>query len=432
MSKTRSRPTSSGFVFSPDLLLNGVPILPSTKYKRDYELLEELVDSSHPWPPPKGSNGDYGGSFHVRRARWDVNLGWGYRPDTGGIGQFGWGAQEPVETRNGPFNTSSLPALISSSTMLAEGTKGWAKFKPTRSQGGLDQFFGEIHQLPSVSKIKDLRLAFLDMRGKHGWNIPISWRTRTFLKTGSDNFLNYVFGWLPLISDLRDAARNTILLEKRLTQLYRDNGKPVRRSGTIDSYSDTSVTNSKGNGTEGWLFPGFPALTDMDKSVTVTTETKFLFSGRFRYYIHFPSGPPKKGVPFADGIPSREKYQLNRILYGGEITPQTLYEVTPWSWLVDWVTPLGDLIGNFVNDSVDNLVADYAYVTAYQKQSTSYVVRAKGLPYGVQPFEARSTLTTELIQRQGASPYGFGLLYSDFSPKQLTILSALGIQRFLK
>jgi hypothetical protein len=431
MSKTSSRPTSTAVVFSFSIYNGGVEVIPAEKYRHDFYVLEELVSSGHAWPPKRGQRGDFGGPFSVRRARWDVNPGWAYLPDAGGFNRAGYACNEVTETSHGPFDVLSLPSLISESTMLAEGTKGWAKFKPTRSQGGLDQFFGEIHQIPTVSKIKDLRLAFLDMRGKHGWNIPISWRSRQFVKSGSDNFLNYMFGWVPLISDLRDAARNTILLEKRLKQLFRDNGKAIRRSGLIDSSKNVDVTNQHDpTGTSGWLFPGIPGLSEMDKHVTTTTETTFKFSGRFRYWLTPPKAPPR-GVPFAEGIPSRERYQLNRILFGGEITPQTLYEVTPWSWLVDWVAPVGDIIGNFVNDSVDNLVADYAYVTAHQKSTTAYVVKAKGDFYGIQPFAASSVLTTELIQRRGASPYGFGLLYSDFSSKQLAILAALGFQKLV-
>jgi hypothetical protein len=412
-------------VFSPDVYNGSQILFPTTRYDGSTHGLEVLVSSGHQWPPPKGAaTGDYGGSFSVRRSQWTRSGGYGVvnRPP-GGVISRGPFQQEITEISNAPFNPANLPPLINSSTMLAMGTKGWARYKPTRSQGGLDQALGEMHQIPSVHKIRNLKEAFKRAKAEHGWHLPIAWRTNRFLKDASDNYLNYMFGWVPLINDLSDLVVNSVKLESRLKQLIKDNGKPVRRSGPIDSTSSTSAQYFHGNGSDGWLFPGVGGnLTDMKKSVTVQSNTSFRFSGRFRYYINF-----QKAISKPIGVGSREQYALTRMLYGGEITPQTLYNVMPWSWLIDWVAPLGDLIGNVVNDPIDNLTADYAYVTAKQSTVTQYVVTASGP--ATQQFETTATLTQELTQRSGASPYGFGLLWSDFSLKQLSILAALGYQK---
>lgn len=390
--------------------------------------IEELVSDGHPWPPRKGTVGNVGGNFSVRRARWDVQPAIGYVPLPSGTvtKNAGYWGMVPTETSQSQLSSTNLPGLISESTMLAMGAKGWAQYKPTRSQGGLDQAIGEIHQLPSLSKIKNLQNAFKAAKAQHGWHLPFSWRSHRLLKDVSDNYLNYVFGWVPIINDTIDLAANTVRLEKRLRQLYRDNGKAVRRSGPVGSTTTSvSVTNSYNSG-GGYCFP--PVVEGpfdpkgQHKAITETTTTSFRFSGRFRYYIQFP----KRNLGFLE-VGSRYDYQLNRILFGGEITPQTLYEIMPWSWLIDWVAPLGDVIGNVVNDPIDNLTADYAFITGKQVSTKTYNVRGQGKE--ISPYDTTATLTQEVIQRRGASPYGFGLLWSDFSLKQLSILAALGYQK---
>lgn len=425
MTKARSFKTGTRAVFSPSYY-NGEQIaIVAPVYDGYYYGYEELISQGHKWPPPRGSNGDFGGPFSVRRAQWKVQPGYGYisKPHTGFVTR-GATVQEPSEASHSQLGVLSLPAFISESTMLAMGTKGWAKYKPTRSQGGLDQALGEAHQIPSIMKIRNLKEAFKSAKAQHGWHLPIAWRTNRFLKDASDNYLNYVFGWVPLINDLADLVDNSWKLEKRLRQLIKDNGKPVMRRGPIDSTTTSSNSADSTTSGSGWLFPGCGDSPVQTKHVSSQTTTKFTFSGRFRYYLNFHESTKK--LAFGQ-IGSRENYQLTRLLYGGEITPQTLYNIMPWSWLIDWVAPLGDLIGNVVNDPIDNLTADFAYVTARSTSETSYRVRSSGTY--CQPFETTATLSTELIQRRGASPYGFGLLWTDFSPKQLSILAALGYQK---
>lgn len=428
--KVRNYTTGTSKLKLLDLYQGNSKLVSQTVYLYTGYGIEELISNGHHWPPPKGAVGDFGGNFSVRRAEWNLDPATGFIPLPGGtnVKSAGYWGMVPTESNHSPLSPTSLPAFIPETTMLAMGTKAWAQYKPTRSQGGFDQALGEAHQIPSVTKILSLKDAFKDMRRSVGWHKSFNWRSHTLLKSVSDNWLNYVFGWVPLINDITDLADNSLKLEKRLRQLYRDNGKAVRRSGPVGgAVTDTNVVNSYSSG-GGYTFPavteGAFDPKDQHKAYTSTTTTQFKFSGRFRYYLQFS----KKHLGFLE-VGSREDYQLSRILFGGEISPQTLYEIMPWSWLIDWVAPLGDLIGNVVNDPIDNLTADYAYITAIQSSSESWVVRGKGKE--IPGYTTSATLTKKLIQRRGASPYGFGLLFSDFSLKQLSILAALGYQKLV-
>jgi len=155
------------------------------------------------------------------------------------------------------------------------------------------------------------------------------------------------------------------------------------------------------------------------------SSSNYWFSGRFRYFI----GP--KGAQWALDkvhIPSREDYQLGRILFGIDPTDLHLYyELMPWSWLVDWVVPVGPIIDNFVNDHADNLVADYAYIMAHVSTNEQEVVSGKLV--GGPPFSCSYTRISESKQRRYASPYGFGISLTSLSPSRLAILAALGLTR---
>jgi len=305
--------------------------------------------------------------------------------------------------------------------MSGKGTQGWARFKPTASRGGLDQAIGEAHQVPSLFGVKRLKKAFENMLHRQGGGIKLS-------KAIGSEYLNYQFGWVPLISDLLDTVENAYKMESRMRQLLKDNGKPVRRSGTISS--DGGVTQATyGHNSGGASYPALASpLYDggEDFSRTVTTSLKYWFSAKFRYHIVDPR-KYQDGYLLSLQVKPREAYQLQRILFGAEVTPETLYNITPWSWLIDWVVPVGDIINNAVNDSVDGLVADYSYVMCHNSTTTVDTVSGK-LKEG-SPYSCSCTLTSETKQRMAASPYGFGFTLTSLSSKQIAILAALGFTK---
>jgi hypothetical protein len=126
---------------------------------------------------------------------------------------------------------------------------------------------------------------------------------------------------------------------------------------------------------------------------------------------------------------AREMERLDR-LYGLRPGVDTLYQLTPWSWLVDYFSNLGDNIENLNARIADGLVMPYAYV-----MSETTVRTTTSLDFGVwngsvfQPERLVDTVTTTSKKRLGASPFGFGLLGKDLSAKQWSILAALGLAR---
>jgi hypothetical protein len=101
----------------------------------------------------------------------------------------------------------------------------------------------------------------------------------------------------------------------------------------------------------------------------------------------------------------------------------------PWSWLADWFVNMGSLATNVTALSNDELMIHRAYCMRTLSTKVTYelngiVTKSHG-PLGT----LKQSFETETKLRVKASPYGFGLTFEDFSPKQMAILASLGLTR---
>jgi len=307
----------------------------------------------------------------------------------------------------GDVNPLSLSPAFSSNEMTAFGATGWARFKPTKPLSGVANFLGELKDIP--------RIPGVSFRNNPSYYMN---RTRYFKNLGSE-YLNVQFGWIPFLRDLQQMLRVTQRSVSLYNQILRDNGKPIRRRGTIlsDKGSMTIRLDSNPAGTT-YVRPtlGSPwflttANTNFRRE-TVQTTTKVWFSGRFRYYLS--SNATIRNIQIADR------------LFGIAPSPSLVWSLTPWSWLIDWFTNVGDNISN-LSDFASGLVADYAYVMAERRTTSICAVEVR-----LSNNEPMRFVTTKEVlsqQRQGANPFGFGLNYSGLNLKQLSILAALGFTK---
>jgi hypothetical protein len=158
---------------------------------------------------------------------------------------------------------------------------------------------------------------------------------------------------------------------------------------------------------------------------TIVKE-KVWFVGRFRYFI------PDIGT-------SQWSKRATRALFGVNPTPETLYNLLPWSWLFDWFGNIGDIMSNISSNAVDNLTADYAYImrtveTTKRYTSISYwnTLGGEGQFYNIPGGSAVLVAVDSTISktRAAASPFGFGATFGGLSPYQMGIAAALGISRW--
>lgn len=378
-------------------IFRGAPVTVSGSSSRNAGVEEILT-----WSHKKGRNGDYGegGPFWLYRDRW-------YHPDVQYHRAF---------TNLAGYSFYQGPLWLSRPTWWSEGTPigdpGYASLSsdgatavarvlPTNPSFDLSTFIGEGVKdgVPRVPGIELLRSRSKDLLGSSG-----------------SEYLNVQFGWLPLVSDLKDFARTVKNVHGILDNYRKGSDKRIRRRYAFPE--DVQIVTGTGN------FPVSPVQSGVSGtgSATLTQTTRRWFEGAFRY--HIPMGDSGW-----DRF-SRFNSYANKLL-GVRLTPDTVWNLTPWSWAIDWFTNAGDVIHNISALGSDGLVMQYGYSMRHTQQRNDYVchpIYPKGAQSGGAP-ELTASHVREYKQRVAANPYGFGLTDSALTSRQLSILAALGLAR---
>jgi hypothetical protein len=309
------------------------------------------------------------------------------------------------------------------------GTDAIAKYRPGNPLGQLFQFVGELHELPRIP-------LFLRNRAKH------------FRDIGSE-YLNVEFGWKPFVNDLIKLYKAQRDIKGVLDKLVKNNGIRIKRRpkheidtvsgdvehsfqshpffGSLDGLFTPSVCNDlyllgPTNTGSDYNIEGATSLT-----VTPSVVTENWFVGTFVYYV------PDIGS-------DRWTQRCKDVMFGGNPTPASLYELYPWSWLVDWFSNVGKILSNLQSNAVDNEAFIDCHVMQTITDRLDVTAHVSWDPYeesiDIPPVQqvlvippGSDVLTYSFIKkekmRQKASPFGFGLNYADFTLRQKSILAAL-------
>jgi hypothetical protein len=252
---------------------------------------------------------------------------------------------------------------------------------------------------------------------------------RELTGTSAGEFLNYQFGWAPIVGDAIDFVKAVRTMDKLLQQYARDNGNVVRRRLTLPPETKIEETVVSSNtfprlGLNSAQFFSFGSPTGQVVRRRETTVRRW-FSGAFVY--HLPQ-------TFFAAIytPYADKFQIYRKIFGLELTPDTLWQLTPWSWAIDWFTSVGDVINNASAWANDGLVMKYGYIMEHSIVHDTYTFVGPTRILTDSQVVTRPpdvTLVTETKLRRRANPFGFGLSMDGLSDLQKTILAAVGLSR---
>lgn len=347
-----------------------------------------LVANSHEW------------TFPGKRVRYDVPAKWPAGRWTY-VGE--WWPEAPWTV---------VPLSVPLPTYLtAMGTKGIAQAAPTRPQAGLTQFVAELKDIPKAPILGLYRA------------IAKGGRKKDLIRRAGNGigheYLNFEFGWRPLVADMMDFHKSTKKASKTIDQLLRDSGRDVKRrrqlrSDTVRAPESESPLNTIGAG------PSSQFLTPVDKLRTNSTiYTDVWFEGVFTYYI-------SAGDSYFSA--ARRNEQVLSKLYGTRFGIDTLWELTPWSWALDWVGNIGDVARNLAAFSNDGLVLKRGWIMYHQRHVVSKSLIARRIDNGMLD-STTAALLRDIKMRQAATPFGFGLSWSGFSDRQLAIAAALGLSR---
>lgn len=298
--------------------------------------------------------------------------------------------------RNAAFSAAPTPDIspITDLVMIGWGTKGVNLAYPSKPALSIAQTIAELKRegLPSVPVSKLLK------KGNH-------------TDIGGE-FLNYQFGIAPLISDLKDIVNYDSALVDALEKLRRDTSGTYRRRAQVVSENEfTQLGNSN-------LYPlsvGVALNSQLGGDGTLAVKVyerqtiDVWFSGEFQF--HMPE--------IFRRIPALDKARERLFKAGLEPSPSLLWELTPWSWLVDWYTSVGDAFENLSRFNLDGAVMRYGYVMYRRTTTRTYT----------HPYWGSMEVTSVSFQRTRANPFGFGLSFSSLSDRQWAILAALGLSR---
>lgn len=255
--------------------------------------------------------------------------------------------------------------------------------------------------------------------------IPVinSWRQRTKLaKFAGSEYLNAVFGWLPLIGDMKDTAQSVRDGNVILENYKNASGSFVHRE--FDFPDEESVTEDVINSSTRAMYHPSTSVPPFSNGSGPLTRRRFTrvrrrFSGAFTYQAAGRNDYYDRLLSIG---PEADK------LFGVSLTPDLVWELTPWSWAIDWFSNAGDVLNNVRAFELAGLVMRYGFIMEETSIEDTYSLPSTfltGLTGSVPP----STITYTVKRRRAANPFGFGLSWDGLSPTQLAITAALGITR---
>jgi hypothetical protein len=358
--------------------------------------------------------GDIGGEFDLYRQVISAHVEQSHLHKSG---PFGTGTKTddyfgPLYMSTPSLSTIALPSNLGLTNLAPIGTKAIAFVKPTNNVANLATDLVEIRQ----EGLPHLQGASL-------------WEEKTLnAKAAGSEYLNQEFGWSPLVSDVRGASYAAANASKLLAAYERNSHKITRRRYEFPTTR-----------TESWsqFATGAHCVSNQQLSLDIVSQyplgkvykqtiayTRRWFSGAFTY--HLPLG-------------FKSRYKLIRAgskagpLLGIELTPEVVWNATPWTWALDWFSDTGDVVSTYSDMAVDGLVIKYGYIMEHTRHEDNYYfvpdTLANVLPGSSIQLPFYSVLV-ETKRRRRATPFGFEIGWNGLSFRQLAIAAALGITRW--
>nr|UJQ85119.1 MAG: hypothetical protein 1 [Leviviridae sp.] len=407
--------------------------------KRYFSFVDDrkIVDEVHAWPIPKGKGlWDYGGYLHqvnytseaggrIIHSRWLNTLTHVWEAYDGPIFAYKEGVVSSTD-----HILWSKTAPVSEAVLFTMGATAVSRCAPTNPHASLSQALGELRRdgIPALPGLNTFQKGIrpIQKQSKRKGNSTSKVIPQPTAQAGSE-YLNVAFGWKPLYSDVRKLAALQHQSKRLISQYVRDSGRLVRRRYEFP----TTVTRTEAPQGDGIGNPQPPYLVPYlltAKGIatrTITVTRRMWFSGAFTYHVSEPDSLVGSAFRFAE--------QANH-LTGAGINASVMWDLMPWSWAVDWMTNIGDVVNNASMMSTDGLVMVYGYIMAETVTDTTITVNGVKIrpidgSAGKPILPLTQTFTETVRQRRRAYPFGFGLTFTGFTPHQLAIVAALGLSR---
>ena len=216
-----------------------------------------------------------------------------------------------------------------------------------------------------------------------------------------------------------------------------------RRKRVWDGPSTSSVSDAATRvlnhdplvlGSAGEKFRTIEGTPDLAHPWSITTTAKSLVREDYKFTARYSS--LVKPNSRSNGFVEKAEETLRQL--GLVDDPSLIWELTPWSWLIDWAANIGNSLVNAhtLSPLSGRHSVDYAYFTTcltevVEEEVVAVVTNGTGWPsrsYTV--LRPRSYFSTVSKTRSRATPFGFGTQLGSISASQFAILVALGLARY--
>jgi hypothetical protein len=319
-----------------------------------------------------------------------------------GICVSGPGKGSQVNLR--PSVTGPSASEPHNSDLYGFGGTAIARTLPTNpafdATGELSQFFGELGALPKAL----------------GASL---WRERMLnAKSLSGELLNFEFAWQPLLQDILDVCQAAVDSHKILKKYHDGSGHHTRKGFRFPhepSYSTPVVRGSSAYSVN----PSNVSWKVGQIWYQTSSDDEIWFSGCYYYHLPVTADQMSRSQRFAE--------YADKVLGINKPSLEDVWNMSPWSWAVDWAANTGDVARNISAFADDSLLLHYGYIMCHRWTRESWWSVANA---AANTTACRLEHLSEWKVRFPASPYGFGLTYDGLSSVQKAILAAVGIARF--
>jgi hypothetical protein len=349
-------------------------------------------------------------------------------PGTGVVTPYNIKGNWAIRSFNSGTFFPSVPSGGSISLMAAEMMRQSVPLAPTVN---LYRFIGEQRDLPGMFK----RASYLPK------TIP----------EGGGAYLNWVFGVKPELSDILNMAEKVMLSDKKVRQVLdhervrkkTNKGRLLFEDAGVSWFQNKFATQAQFN--QSITF--FGALTQFSyltvsgsgsstNSLIPNVSLGYTAKQRLRQFATW-----EYFVPRPKEIHNRlDQYKkLASELLGEGGTLGTAYDLTPYSWLLNWFVDVGGLIhyqqtvhdnqivatnnGYTLSESLEITAKVHEPLVDYTGVTSPWPVVSLGFT------DASSKLSWRRETRRGGSPYNILPSWDGFSNQQWAILGALGLSR---
>jgi hypothetical protein len=346
---------------------------------------------------------DLGGDFALEQVTLRAPQGHSFRPQKGS-GRHVDGLVPPsrsYETMMTNLAAGRFPGIPSTlgrnrTDLISLGSTAIARSLPNVPEFSAPRFLGELAQgLPQIP-------------GK----ALLKKKNRKFRNVGGE-YLNFQFGVAPTLNDLGPFIEYLSGIKKAIRQTHY--GETTRVRKVIDkgtSYSKVPYTSTEYS--IGSISGTYTTAVSGSGYISTTSNYKIWSSITFVY----------DQVRLLDQMIS----EFEEWLGFRNIVPTAVdvYNLVPYTWLVDWFANFNHVVTNLSYLGRDGLYLRHGYIMATYDDFVTHECR--------QLVDGRSLYLSASANfkrkyRVKASPFGFGLTFKDLDGFQTSILAALGVNR---